>query len=88
MTKIDPIIEIKRILADVLGLEERFNMMGLDTLLLGSIPELDSVAVVTIILALEKNFSISIKDDEISAKTFDTLGTLVNFVEQKLADKK
>ena len=87
MTKIDPIIEIKRILADVLGLEERFNTMGLDTLLLGSIPELDSVAVVTIILALEKNFSISIKDDEISAKTFDTLGALVNFVEKKLADK-
>lgn len=87
MTKIDPIIEIKRILADVLGLEERLKTMRSDTRLLGNIPELDSVAVVTIILALEKNFSISIKDDEISAKTFDTLGTLVNFVEQKLTDK-
>lgn len=87
MTKIDPIIEIKRILADVLGLEKRLKTMRSDTRLLGNIPELDSVAVVTIILALEKNFSISIKDDEISAKTFDTLGTLINFVEQKLADK-
>ncbi|WP_394807613.1 acyl carrier protein [Nitrosomonas sp.] len=87
MTKIDPTIEIKRILADVLGLGERLNTMRLDTLLLGNIPELDSVAVVTIILALEKNFSIAIKDDEISAKTFDTLGALVNFIEKKLADK-
>jgi|CXWL01.1.fsa_nt_gi acyl carrier protein len=85
--KIDPTIKIKRILADVLGLGERLNAIKSDTLLLGNIPELDSVAVVTIILALEKNFSISIKDDEISAKTFDTLGALVNFVEQKLADK-
>lgn len=87
MIKIDPTTKIKRILADVLGLGERLNAIKSDTLLLGNIPELDSVAVVTIILALEKNFSISIKDDEISARTFDTLGALVNFVEQKLADK-
>lgn len=87
MIKINPTTKIKRILADVLGLGERLNAIKSDTLLLGNIPELDSVAVVTIILALEKNFSISIKDDEISARTFDTLGALVNFVEQKLADK-
>ena len=87
MTKIDHTIEIKKILNDVLGLEIRLNAMESDTPLLGNIPELDFVAVVTIILALEKNFSISIKDDEISAKTFDTLGALVNFVEEKLADK-
>lgn len=88
MTKIDPTTEIKRILADVLGLRERLNAMESDTPLLGNIPELDSVAVVTIILALEKNFFISIKDDEISAKTFDTLSTLVHFVEKKLTDKR
>lgn len=87
MTNIDPIIEIKHILAETLGLDERLNSMGPDTILLGNIPELDSVAVVTIILALEKKFSFSIKDDEISAKTFETLGTLVEFVEKKLADK-
>lgn len=83
----DYTIEIKKILSDVLGLGERLNSMTSDTILLGNIPELDSVAVVTIILALEKNFSISINDDEISAKTFETLGTLVNFVEKKIANK-
>ena len=83
----DHTIEIKRILSDVLGLGERLNSMTTDTFLLGNIPELDSVAVVTIILALEKNFSISINDDEISAQIFQTLGTLVNFVEKKLAEK-
>lgn len=76
-------IEIKRILSDVMELGERLDSMTSDTVLLGNIPELDSVAVVTIILALEKNFSISINDDEISAKTFETIGTLVNFVEKK-----
>jgi len=56
--KIDHTIEIKRILSDILGLGERLNAMGSDTLLLGNIPELDSVAVVTIILALEKKLGI------------------------------
>ncbi len=86
MTNTNHTIEIKKILADTLGLGSRIDAMKPDTILLGNIPELDSVAVVTIILALEKRFSIAIKDDEISAKTFTTLGTLVDFVEQKIAD--
>ncbi|WP_297324822.1 acyl carrier protein [Nitrosomonas sp.] len=79
--------EIKIILSDILGLGERCDSITADTFLLGNIPELDSVAVVTIILALEKEFSISINDDEISAQTFQTLGTLVDFVERKVAHK-
>lgn len=86
MTKISLTIEIKKILIETLGLGNQSDAMGPDTILLGNIPELDSVAVVTTILALEKKFSISIKDDEISAKTFTTLGTLVDFVEKKIAD--
>ncbi|WP_293004627.1 acyl carrier protein [Nitrosomonas sp.] len=80
-------LEIKKILTDTLGLGKRLDAMEPDTRLLGSIPELDSVAVVTVILALEKKFSISIEDDEISAKTFEKLSSLVNFVEIKLAEK-
>ena len=75
------------ILADTLKLGERGTAMTHGTALLGSIPELDSVAVVAIILALEKNFSITIQDDEISAKTFETLGTLVEFIATKTAEK-
>ena len=87
MTNTSHTTEIKKILADTLELGNRIDAIELDTILLGNIPELDSVAVVTIILALEKNFSIAITDDEISAKTFATLGTLVDFVEQKIADR-
>lgn len=83
----DYTIKIKKILSEVLELEDRLDSMTVDTILLGNIPELDSVAVVTIILTLEKNFSISISDDEVSAKTFETLGTLANFVEKKLVNK-
>ncbi|SDW46896.1 acyl carrier protein [Nitrosomonas oligotropha] len=87
MTNTSHTTEIKKILADILGLGNRIDAIEPDTILLGNIPELDSVAVVTIILALEKNFSIAITDDEISAKTFATLGTLVDFVEQKITDR-
>ncbi len=83
----DHTIEIKQVLSDVLGLGERIKSMTIDTFLLGNIPEFDSVAVVTVILVLERKFSISIHDDEISAQTFQTLGTLVNFVKKKIAEK-
>lgn len=77
--------EVKNILADVLNLGERKGLLRADSVLLGSIPELDSMAVVNVITALEEYYDISIDDDEISAKTFETLGSLTHFVEQKLS---
>lgn len=78
--------EVKNILADVLNLNERKNFLTEDSALLGSIPELDSMAVVNVITAMEEHFGITVDDDEISAKTFETVGSLTRFVEQKLAE--
>ena len=78
--------EVRDILSDVLSLGERKSFLKADSGLLGSIPELDSMAVVNVITALEEHFGVTVNDDEISAKTFETLGTLVYFVEQKLAE--
>lgn len=77
--------EVRNILADVLSLGERKSSLKEDTILLGNIPELDSMAVVNVITALEEYYDISVDDDEISAKTFETLGSLTRFVEQKLS---
>ena len=76
--------DIKTMLADVLSLGARRSQLSESTPLLGSIPELDSMAVVNIITAMEDRFGISVSDDEISADTFATLGSLVGFVEGKL----
>jgi len=76
--------EVKNIVADVLSLGDARNAMDAGSGLLGSIPELDSMAVVTLITALEEHFGIAIDDDEISASTFETLGSLAAFVQQKL----
>ena len=78
--------EVTNILADVLSLGERKNSLKADSVLLGNVPELDSMAVVNVITALEDHFGITVDDDEISAQTFETVGTLTDFVEQKLAD--
>lgn len=77
--------DVKRILADVLSLGDAANSLTEQSALLGSIPELDSMAVVNLIGALEEHFGIVVDDDEISASTFETVGTLTAFVEQKLA---
>lgn len=65
-------------------LGSRSISLGLDSPLLGALPELDSMAVVGIITTLEEQFGFSIYDDEISAENFETVGSLVDFVERKL----
>lgn len=77
--------QVKTLLNDVLQLGGRASGWSDSTPLLGSVPELDSMAVVGIISALEEDFGFAITDDEISADVFATLGSLTRFVEQKLA---
>jgi acyl carrier protein len=56
-----------------------------NTELLGSIPEFDSMAIVTILTTIEDNYGVMIEDDEIDADVFETLGTLMTFVQSKLS---
>ncbi|WP_343641195.1 phosphopantetheine-binding protein [Roseateles sp.] len=73
------------ILDDVLSLEGRAKDFSVDTALLGAIPELDSMAVVSLITALEEQFGFVVDDDEIDGATFATVGALLDFVNGKLA---
>jgi acyl carrier protein len=77
--------DVKQILTDVLSLGDQGAALTAQSPLLGSIPELDSMAVVNLITALEEHFGIAVQDDEISASTFETLGSLADFVAHKLA---
>jgi len=76
--------EVAGILDQALSLNGRGMSLKPESLLLGAIPELDSMAVVTILTSLEDHFGFTVEDDEISADTFATLSTLTVFVEQKL----
>ena len=76
---------VKQVLGDTLQLGSRVNLLTAQTALLGSVPELDSMAVVTVLASIEETFGIRIDDDEVSAELFATVGTLTSFVERKLA---
>ncbi len=77
--------DVLRVLDETLSLKGRAAAFNDDTPLLGSVPELDSMAVVTLLTALEQRFGFTVEDDEITGSTFATVGTLVKFVESKLA---
>jgi len=76
--------QIASILIEVLQLNNAESLSELSTPLLGDIPEFDSMAVVSILTALEEKFGFFVDDDEIDAEIFETVGSLVAFVEQKL----
>lgn len=76
--------EVLRILDEVLSLNGRSARFGPDTALLGAVPELDSMAVVTLITTLEEQLGASIPDDELDGSTFATVGSLVAFVSEHL----
>lgn len=77
--------QVRRILAETLQLGEMAGVIDDSTLLLGNLPELDSMAVVNLVTAIEDHFGIVIEDDEISAETFETFGSLRDFVAEKAA---
>ncbi len=76
--------DVKQILADVLQLGTAVEVFSVSTPLLGSIAELDSMTVVSLMTSLEGYYGFVIEDDEISAEVFETVGSLVSFVEGKL----
>lgn len=76
---------VKQIIGEVLQIEKRAEAFDRDTELLGSVPEFDSMAVVSILTAFEENFGIFIDDDEVSAEVFETVGGLYDFVSAKVS---
>lgn len=76
--------EVIKTLEDILQLSSSKTSLELATPLLGGIPEFDSMAVVTVLTAFEEQFGIMIDDDEVDASIFETVGSLVEFIEQKV----
>jgi acyl carrier protein len=78
-----PLDDVKTVLVATLGLEDRADDLNASTALFGQLPELDSMAVVELVYALEDRFAITIEGEEITAEVFETLGSLAAFVAAK-----
>lgn len=79
---------VKQVLGSALELGDRAQSFEPSTPLFGSLPEFDSMAVMTVVLELEERFDIAIDAEEIDEGTFESVGSLHEFVASKLADAK
>jgi acyl carrier protein len=75
---------VTSVLVEILGISDRADTINASTGLLGSLPELDSLAVVELVAALESRFGVQISDDEITGDVFETVGSLAEMIDQKL----
>jgi acyl carrier protein len=77
--------DVKAVVVETLEVQDRADQIGADTPLLGSLPELDSMAVLELVYALETRFGIEVDGEDVSAEAFETLASLRAFVEAQLA---
>jgi acyl carrier protein len=77
--------DVKSVVVSTLGIEDRADTLTASTPLLGGLPELDSMAVVELVTALETRFGFEVSDDEITGEVFESLGSLAAFVDAKQA---
>ncbi len=75
---------LRAVLRDVLGIpKERIQTMTEATQLFGALPEMDSMAVASLLTELEDRLGIVIDDDDIDAETFESFGALMSFLFRK-----
>lgn len=72
--------EVAKVVAATLGVD---RPMDASTPLFGSLPELDSMAVVELVAALEEQFGIELDDGDVTEDVFETVGSLAALVDQK-----
>ena len=76
---------VKAVLVATLDIKERADELLPESELLGNLPELDSLAVVELLVALQDRFGIEIEDDEVISDIFETLGQLTAFIDSKVS---
>jgi acyl carrier protein len=75
---------LRATLGDVLGVDaDRVSAFVDDSGLFGTLPELDSMAVATLLTELEDRLGITIDDDEVEIDIFETFGALRSFLMAK-----
>ena len=72
---------VRAILDDVLYLQGTALGFSEETKLAGSIPQMDSMAVVSLVAALEEQLGIEFPEEQLDGSVFETLGTLLKFIE-------
>jgi acyl carrier protein len=72
---------VKAVVVETLAIQDRADSIDATTPLLGSLPELDSMAVLEVLLALEERFGVAIDGEDVTAESFETLESLAALVD-------
>ncbi|MCP5101820.1 MAG: acyl carrier protein [bacterium] len=75
--------QLKAIIADKLDVNLKVEEIDQNVSLYEDGLGLDSIAIVDLIVSIEKGFSITIQDEELSADLFKNLTTLADFIQTK-----
>ena len=76
--------DIRQIVGNVIGDADRASQLSEHSSLLGSLPELDSMGVVNLVLGLEELYGIRVDDEELEIEMFETLNSFRAFAQKKL----
>jgi len=74
----------KDLLRTALQIGDRADGLEADSPLMGSFPEFNSLTIVGIITGIEEQIGCEVDDEEITEEIFETVGTLAEFVEEKM----
>jgi acyl carrier protein len=81
--RLDTRTELLRLIDSTLNLGGRGLGFTDATPLMGALPELDSMGVVSLLTAFEERLGLTVEDDEIDGSVFATFGSLLAFVKEK-----
>ncbi len=77
---------VKRAIIQSLGLEIAEAEIADDEVLFGGGMAIDSVASLEIVAAIEREFDLKVPDEDLTADLFDSVATLVEYVELRLQE--
>ena len=80
----DSLTLAKILIKSCLQLDEQVNSFDESTELLGALPEVNSLTIMTMVTSIEEQLDVEISDTELSGEIFETLGSLAQFIESKM----
>jgi acyl carrier protein len=78
---------VREVLDEVLSLSGRARSLPADQALRDALPDLDSMAVVSVLALIEERLDLLVEPGELTGDVFETIASLVRFVDGKLQDR-
>jgi len=77
---------IKKVIQKRLKMKAKMEVLSKETPLIGKGLGLDSVGVLELVVGLEEEFNIIFEDSELKRELFENIGSLTNYIKEKLAE--